>query len=69
MAATEAYLAWKRGEFSIGDPRDQEMTEHEYMMATSGHDFRQAPLTGTVTCTICGLLPLDDDDLETECDP
>lgn len=31
------------------------------------HDFTVAPITGAVTCARCGLLPLDIDDVNTEC--
>ncbi len=32
-----------------------------------GHDFQQSRFTGTTTCSRCGLLPMDDDDMETPC--
>ena len=33
----------------------------------AGHDFQSARFTGAVTCSRCGLLPLDADDFQTDC--
>ena len=35
--------------------------------ATATHRWQRGRFTGTVTCADCGLLPLDQDDVETEC--
>jgi hypothetical protein len=35
---------------------------------TRAHVWHKATFTGTVTCERCGLLPMDDDDLQTECE-
>lgn len=35
----------------------------------SRHEWQRAPLTGAVTCSRCGLLPIDDDDIDTRCRP
>lgn len=32
------------------------------------HNWQYARFTGTMTCEDCGLLPLDEDDTETECE-
>ena len=66
---THAYERWEAGEINLDAALAAGMTEHEYMMATSGHEFRRSRLAGTLTCTRCGLLPLDDEDLETLCEP
>ena len=31
------------------------------------HEWHAATFTGTVTCSKCGLLPMDEDDTESEC--
>ncbi len=33
------------------------------------HAFLRARFTGTLTCVKCGLLPLDYDDRQTDCEP
>ena len=35
--------------------------------ATATHSWQRGRFTGTVTCAACGLLPLDQDDVETAC--
>jgi hypothetical protein len=32
------------------------------------HVWTAGRFTGTITCSVCGLLPLDDDDLSSECE-
>lgn len=32
------------------------------------HKWQRSRFTGTVTCSVCGLLPLDSDDANTDCD-
>lgn len=34
---------------------------------TDPHDWQVSTFTGTKTCSRCGLLPLDEDDMESEC--
>jgi hypothetical protein len=63
---TEAFLSWQAGTTGLDDA-GAGMTEHEYMVATSGHEYRTAPVTGTRSCMLCGLVPLDDEDMETAC--
>jgi hypothetical protein len=36
---------------------------------TEQHEWQRGRFTGAVTCAKCGLLPLDDDDIHTECEP
>ena len=38
-------------------------TDHE----SSGHVFQHGRFTGAMTCERCGLLPLDQDDIDTPC--
>ncbi len=33
------------------------------------HAFDRTRFAGTLICTKCGLLPLDDDDMRTDCEP
>jgi hypothetical protein len=35
---------------------------------TDQHEWQRGRFTGTTTCVKCGLLPLDDDDIDTECE-
>lgn len=35
--------------------------------ATLAHQWQSGRFTGTTTCRVCGLLPLDQDDIDTEC--
>jgi hypothetical protein len=35
----------------------------------SAHEWTRGYLTGVMTCARCRLLPLDDDDVATDCDP
>ena len=35
---------------------------------STSHDWQTARFTGARTCSRCGLLPLDDDDYESECE-
>jgi hypothetical protein len=37
-------------------------------MMTDQHEWQRGRFTGTTTCVKCGLLPLDDDDIDTECE-
>lgn len=34
----------------------------------NGHDWQFGRFTGARTCARCGLLPMDDEDFESECD-
>jgi len=36
--------------------------------ALTAHEWQTARFTGAVTCARCGLLPLDDDDMASECE-
>ena len=38
------------------------ITEH------SPHAWQRARFTGNMTCANCGLMPMDEDDMETECE-
>lgn len=42
-------------------------TTETQLEATKTHRWQRARFTGTVTCGACGLLPLDQDDVDTEC--
>jgi hypothetical protein len=33
------------------------------------HEWQRSRFAGTVTCARCRLLPLDDDDFESDCEP
>ena len=33
------------------------------------HNFKHARFTGNMTCEDCGLLPLDDEDIWSDCNP
>lgn len=65
-----AYVKYQSGDFPFYDLdsalRDG-LTDHEYLVILSGHDFTQARFTGNTICVNCNLVPLDDEDMETEC--
>jgi len=47
----------------------ERMAEDRGETAENPHDWQQGRFTGAVMCSRCGLLPLDDEDYASECEP
>lgn len=56
---------------AVVDARDQveksAYIEDDLPASEAAHQWQQGRLTGAVTCAVCGLLPLDQDDVDTMC--